>query len=136
MRLFEVLLRSYWCSNKKFQTFLVGAFLVKRARLLQWLVFFRQTIHSSRMYLFCEIFTFTKSTQYFILIASKSLYLETQNPEASPLPMFRRYETFPPLFRLCETFRNFLVFKGSPSIFWCFAPEWMLKKPKGPPFCT
>ena len=32
-------------------------------------------------------------------------------------------------------FEIFLSLQRVPlSIFWCFAPEWMLKKPKGPPF--
>ena len=85
------------------------------------------------MYHFCERFIFTKSTQYLILNASKGLCLEMQNPEGSPLPIFRRYETFPAPFRLCETFSKFFkVFEG--DFFWCFAPECMLKKPKGPPF--
>ena len=46
---------------------------------------------------FCELFTFTKSTQYLILNASKGLYLKMQNanPRRVPLPIFRRYETFP-----------------------------------------
>ena len=47
---------------------------------------------------FCELFTFTKSTQYLILNASKGFYLKMQNPEGSLLPILRRYETFPATF--------------------------------------
>ena len=58
---------------------------------------------------FCELFTFTKSTQYLILNASKGIYLEMQNPEGFSLPIFQRYETF---------FRNFFKSsKGPTSIF-------------------
>ena len=54
---------------------------------------------------FCELFTFTKSTQYLILNVSKGLYLEMQNPEGSPLPIFRRYDTFPrPFFGFVRLF--------------------------------
>ena len=59
-----------------------------------------------------------------------------QKPERSPIQFFGAMRLSPPLFRLCETF--FRIFskssKDPPSIFWCFAPEWMLKKPKEPPF--
>ena len=99
--------------------------------------FFRQTFFTHRVCTtFCELFTFTKSTQYLILNASKGLYLEMQNPEGSPFPIFRRYETFSAHFFGCETFfRNFLTSsKGPPSFFRGFATEWMLKRPKGPPF--
>ena len=111
---------------------------MKRARLLQWLVFFfffvRLFTHRVCT-TFCEKFTFTKSTQYLILNASKGLYLEMQNPEGSPFQFFGAMRLSLPLFRVCEIFRNFLKSsKGPPSIFWCFAHEWMLKKPKGPPF--
>ena len=88
--------------------FLVGAFLVKRARLLQWLVFF--SFFFVRLFThrvcttFCEMFTFAKSTQYLILNASKGLYLEMQNPEGSPFQFFGAMRLSPPLFRLCETF--------------------------------
>ena len=53
---------------------------------------------------FCELFTFTKSTQYLILNASKGLYLEMQNSEGSPFQFFGAMRLSPPLFRLCETF--------------------------------
>ena len=39
----------------------------------------------------------------------------------------------PPLFSALWDFFS-KSSKGPPSIFWCFATEWMLKKPKGPPF--
>ena len=120
--------------------FLVSAFLVKRARILQWLVFFFFIVRlfTHRVCTtFSERFTFTKSTQYLILNAFKGLYLEMQNPEGSPFQFFGSMRLSPPLFWLCETFfRNFLKSsKGPPSIFFgVLAPEWMLKKPKGPPF--
>ena len=60
-----------------------------------------------------------------------------QKPRRVSLPIFRCYETFPaPFFGFVRLFSKFFkVFKGSPLLFfWCFAPEWMLKKPKGPPF--
>ena len=101
--------------------FLVGAILVKRTRLLQWLVFF--SFFFVRLFThrvcttFCERFTFTKKPQYLILNASKCLYLEMQNPKGSPLPIFWRYETFPaPSFGCVRLFSKF--FKSS----------------KGPPF--
>ena len=53
---------------------LVGAFLVKRVRLLQWLVF---SVRPNNLHpvctTFCALCTFTQSTQYSILNASKSL---------------------------------------------------------------
>ena len=120
--------------------FLVGSFLVKRARLIQWLVFFRQTFHSSRMYQFCERFTFTKSTQYLIL---NGLYiqrplLELQNPEGSPFYFFGAIRLSPPLFGIVRLFfRNFLksskAFYFSPFNF--FGVLYLIgssKKPKGP----
>ena len=61
---------------------------MKNARLLQWLVIFpffsSDQIAHRESTTFCEEFTFTKSTQYLILNASKGLYFEIQNPEGSP----------------------------------------------------
>ena len=76
----------------------------------------------------CELFTFTKSTQYVILNASKGLNLEMQNSEGSLLPMFWRYamRLSPPLLSGFVTFfRKFLKSsKGPPSIFLVFC-NWM-----------
>ena len=113
---------------------------MKRARLLQWLVFF--LFFSSDFSLIAYVPLFVKDS---LLPKVLSTWFWTP-PKASTSkcktqkgPLFQFFGAMrlsPPLFRLCETF--FRIFskssKGPPSIFWCFAPEWMLKKPKGPPF--
>ena len=89
-------------------SFLVGASLVKRARVLQWLVFFfffLLRLFTHRVCTtFCERFTFTKSTQYLIVNASKDLYLEMQNPEGFAFQFFSAMKLSSPLYLLCETF--------------------------------
>ena len=123
---------------RTFYMFLVGAFLVKRARLLQWLVFF---LFFVRLFThrvcttFCELFTFTKSTQYLILNASKGLYLEMQNPEGSPFQFFGAMRLPRPFSALWDFFRNFLKSSKGPLLFfWYFATNWIFKKPKESPF--
>ena len=100
--------------------------LVKRTRLLQWLVFFRQTIHSSRMYHFLWIIHFYQ--KYSVLDFERIQRPLPWNAKSRrvPLPIFRRYETFPaPFLALWEFFSNFFkVFKGSPFYFLVFC-NWM-----------
>ena len=64
--------------------------------------------------LFYELFTFTKSTQYLILNASKGLYLEMQNPEGSSFQFFDAMRLSPPLF---PTFRIFLKSSKGPHFY-------------------
>ena len=111
--------------------FLVGASLVKRVRLIQWLVFFFFSsfllfFFSVRLLTnrvcttFCELFTFTKSTQCLILNAPNFLYLEMQNPESSPSTFLAIWEFLRSFFGFLRLFFEFFksLKKGPASI--CF----------------
>ena len=117
--------------------FLVGAFLVKRARLLQWLVFFRQTIHSSRMYHFLWIIHFYQKYSVFNFERIQRPLPWNAKPRRVPLPIFRRYETFPaPFFGFVRLFSK-IFFKGTSPLLFFFGVLQLngcWKKPKGPPF--
>ena len=66
----------------------------------------------------------------------KASTLKCKTQKGSSFQFFGAMSLSRPFFRICETFfRNFFKSSSGPlSIFWSFATEWMLRKPKGPPF--
>ena len=110
-------------------TFLVGAFLVKRARLLQWLVFFRQT---TDIIVYVPLFTeTTKTTQ----ANSDQCNLIAKGPPFIFYLFYVTYKTGRDPFNFFGTVRIFFnVSKESLlRVFWYFATECMLTNPKGSP---
>ena len=75
-------------THGKVLPFLVGAFLDKSARLLQWLVFFSfffsDKLPHTVCTTFCAMYTFNKSTQYLIVNASNMRY-KTNAKQKGPL---------------------------------------------------
>ena len=114
--------------------FLVGAFLVKRARLLHWLVFFRQT---TDLIVYVPLFNtdFTRFTVNPAVTGSSRCFSQklfrafakADETEGPPLSNF---------FRHSATFRIFLPSKGPTFKFFEILQQTKVpKRPKGsPPF--
>ena len=67
-------------------------------------LFFRQTIHSSRMYHFLWIIHFYQKYSVLDFERIQRPLPWNAKPRRVPLPIFRRYETFPPLFSFVRLF--------------------------------
>ena len=143
---FTKLLSVFWLNTMNFfkqkhrglTLFLVGAFLGKSARLLQWLVFFRQT---TDLIAYVPLFTdFTLAHMYSSVLGLRWIHWSRVRVLALARNFFEQFfsalcDSFN-FFRHCATFFwNFFVAKGSPfQVFWYFAANWSFKKPKGSPF--
>ena len=91
------------------EVFLVSAFLVKRARLLQWLVFFRQT---TDLIVYVPLFTdFTRSRLLVRTVFSR-FTVNTAVTGSSPCCSHKLFR--PIVFRSVRLLLNFFVSKGSP----------------------
>ena len=115
--------------------FLVGAFLVKRARLLQWLVFFGQT---TDLIVYVPLFTETtkakssrcklsaKGPAFIFYFFKRNLQNRTKGRLKGPLSIFFGTVTF---------FENFLLSKKSPpSTFLIFCNKMYFNKSQRVPF--
>ena len=108
--------------------FLVGAFLVKSARLLQWLFFFFRPQTSSCM---CHFLVQTliglRGTQVRVLALARNFFEHWRKRTRLKGPLFQCFSA------LCDFFRNFFASKGSP-FFDILQQTEVPKSPKGPPF--
>ena len=127
--------------------FLVGAFLGKSARLLQWLVFFSSDHRPHRV---CTIFYRLHSRSHVLVSArftvnpavtgsspcfSQKLFRAIFSALCDSLNFFRHCATPSNFFRHCATFFDFFVAKGSPFMFFDILQQTEVsKRPKGPPF--
>ena len=125
---------SYWTATHKSKlTFLVGAFLVKRARLLQWLVFFRQT---TDLMVCVPLFStdFTRSTVNPAVTGSSPCFSQTlfrafAKAERLKGPLFQFFSP------LCDFSIFFCLQRVPPSSFFdIFQQTKVPKSPKGPSF--
>ena len=117
-------MRCWFCKCLDFRPFLVCTFsLKKKSPTITVGSFFQLTISLWMVHFSYKSYNFLQ-----FLLSLRSVFLHhlrnSTGPKGTPLEYFRFCETF---------FEKKILTEGSPSIFWNFSTERMLKNPKGSP---